>query len=163
MNGKGAALYRHYDASGTLLYVGISLNTINRLSQHRDHSDWFNSITRVEMQHFPTRTEALQAETDAIRTEKPLHNIRKVPRIIQQEEIPASRMDETRGELIKKVVRLNPLYTIDEAAYLLGLASGQIRRLIDSGALGHVDVGTYRSPRRITGWQIIDYLEGLST
>ena len=30
--------YRHYDAEGNLLYVGISLNSVVRLTQHRQAS-----------------------------------------------------------------------------------------------------------------------------
>jgi hypothetical protein len=36
-------LYRHYDAEGNLLYVGISLNSVVRLTQHRQASGWFDS------------------------------------------------------------------------------------------------------------------------
>ncbi len=71
-----AYLYRHFDSEGNLLYVGISLSAINRLSQHRANSDWFASIKRVEIEKFPTRGEALMAERIAVISEAPLYNIR---------------------------------------------------------------------------------------
>lgn len=69
------ALYRHFDAAGRLLYVGVSLNAINRLSQHRDNAHWFNDIARVTIKWLPTRSSALAAEAVAIATERPMHNI----------------------------------------------------------------------------------------
>lgn len=70
-----ASLYRHFDAAGRLLYVGISLNALSRLSQHKSESSWFFNITRVEIEQHPTRAAAAAAEIEAIRTEDPLHNV----------------------------------------------------------------------------------------
>jgi predicted GIY-YIG superfamily endonuclease len=69
------ALYRHFDSDGRLLYVGISLNVVARLSEHCKTSHWFGSITRIDVERFRSRQAALAAERKAIRTEKPLHNI----------------------------------------------------------------------------------------
>ena len=55
---RGCALYRHFTADGTLLYVGISLSALNRLGQHRQNAEWFDKIARVEIEHFPTRAAA---------------------------------------------------------------------------------------------------------
>lgn len=68
------SLYRHYDADGVLLYVGISLNHLARLGGHKSSSHWFWDITRVDIEHFETRGIAEAAEMLAIREEKPLHN-----------------------------------------------------------------------------------------
>jgi hypothetical protein len=68
------SLYRHFSSWGRLLYVGISLDVISRLSDHRA-SRWFDHIARVEIQRYPTREAALAAEAEAIHTEKPLFNI----------------------------------------------------------------------------------------
>lgn len=69
------ALYRHFDAKDRLLYVGISLSAIQRLAQHSQAAAWFEEITRVEVQWFGSRKEASDAEVEAIRTERPLHNL----------------------------------------------------------------------------------------
>ena len=66
-------LYRHFDADGKLLYVGISFSTLARLAQHRN-SGWFNRIRRIDIESFATRIEALKAEKIAIRTEAPEYN-----------------------------------------------------------------------------------------
>lgn len=68
-------LYRHFSASGDLLYVGISLSALIRLRAHNRTSEWANQISRVEIEQFPDRTSALAAERVAIRTEKPLRNV----------------------------------------------------------------------------------------
>lgn len=67
-------LYRHFDGNGVLLYVGISLSSVARLCQHRNASNWFEEIRRIEVEVFPSRRDAEAAETVAIKKENPLHN-----------------------------------------------------------------------------------------
>lgn len=71
---SGTSLYRHFDAEGQLLYVGISLSVVSRLAQHRDGSPWYDQIAMVTVERFPTRGDAHAAERAAIRAEKPRHN-----------------------------------------------------------------------------------------
>lgn len=68
---KPCELYRHFDKDGRLLYVGIAISTTMRLSGHRATSHWFDQITRIEIERFPTRVAALAAEMLAIGSEKP--------------------------------------------------------------------------------------------
>lgn len=68
-------LYRHYDKEGTLLYVGISLNSVARLRKHREEAHWFDDITRIEIERFESKEMAREAEKDAIAEERPLFNI----------------------------------------------------------------------------------------
>lgn len=68
------SLYRHFDADGVLLYVGISIDHISRLLQHRYGSDWFYDIASVTIEHFDTPEEAVEAENLAIVGEKPVYN-----------------------------------------------------------------------------------------
>lgn len=70
-------LYRYFDGAGQLLYVGITGDNTKRQSQHRRNSFWFGEIESATFEHFETRSEALEAETEAIRREKPLHNVQK--------------------------------------------------------------------------------------
>jgi hypothetical protein len=71
---KGHHLYRHFDEGGKLLYVGISVHAVSRLASHKQTSPWVWSVARMEIQTFPTRQEAEEAEREAIRTERPLFN-----------------------------------------------------------------------------------------
>lgn len=67
-------LYRHFDAGGRLLYVGISVNALARLAGHKSNSEWFSQIATVTVEHFSRRRDAEKAERRAIREEKPEHN-----------------------------------------------------------------------------------------
>jgi hypothetical protein len=67
-------LYRHFNSSGVLLYVGVSEKALARLQEHSRKSEWYQDITTITLQHFPTRREAETAELEAIKTENPLYN-----------------------------------------------------------------------------------------
>ena len=64
-------LYRHFDKEDNLLYVGISFSSLLRLSQHKSLSSWYDQISRVTIENFENREQALEAETKAILNEKP--------------------------------------------------------------------------------------------
>ena len=70
-------LYRYFDGEGQLLYVGVTGNNTKRQSQHRRNSFWFGEVASATFEYFDTREEALEAETTAIRREKPKYNIAK--------------------------------------------------------------------------------------
>ena len=69
------ALYRHFDADGRLLYVGISLSAIARLEQHKRSAGWFGEIARIDLEWWPFRSLAEQAELSAIWRENPAWNV----------------------------------------------------------------------------------------
>ncbi|HEX8106722.1 MAG TPA: hypothetical protein VF516_03290 [Kofleriaceae bacterium] len=68
-------LYRYFDGGGVLLYVGISLCAISRLSGHRSSDSWYGEISRVDIEKFPSIDQAKDAERKAIRAEHPKYNI----------------------------------------------------------------------------------------
>lgn len=74
IQGGRTALYRHFDAAGSLLYVGISLSAVQRLAQHKSTSAWFSQIARVDVEWLDTREAALAAEAAAIVAENPRCN-----------------------------------------------------------------------------------------
>jgi hypothetical protein len=67
-------LYRFYDDRGRLLYVGVAADFLVRWRKHRKRS-WWPQVARMEIAHYPDRPRVLAAERDAIRTERPLHNV----------------------------------------------------------------------------------------
>lgn len=69
------ALYRFHDATGRLLYVGITKNPPARLGQHGDDKDWWNQVHNIVVTWHPARQAALVAEKEAIRAEHPLYNV----------------------------------------------------------------------------------------
>ena len=74
---KRTDLYRHYDKDNNLLYVGISLNPVIRLMQHRVGSGWYEDIQNITIERFDTEQQARDAERDAIQTENPKYNIQR--------------------------------------------------------------------------------------
>lgn len=72
---NGGAVYRHFDAAGLLLYVGCTANPLARTSNHASQARWFRQVVRIEIEHFDSDNEAMAAEAEAIRSERPLFNV----------------------------------------------------------------------------------------
>jgi predicted GIY-YIG superfamily endonuclease len=70
------ALYRHYDKNNHLLYVGISLNPLKRLTEHKSSASakWVTAIAHITVEWFPSLSLAETAERLAIQTEGPTYN-----------------------------------------------------------------------------------------
>lgn len=69
------ALYRHFDAEGRLLYVGISECLGERDRQHAATAHWHGDVARTETQWCLSREHALALERVAIQFEAPAHNV----------------------------------------------------------------------------------------
>lgn len=83
------ALYRFFGTPAGLLYIGITDNLKARFAAHAADKDWWPHVARRTVEWHPTRTAALAAETEAIRAEHPLYNIKGT-------ETPAARPVRTR-------------------------------------------------------------------
>lgn len=68
------AVYRAYDDQDRLLYVGISPEPFDRLSQHARTRSWPSHAGRLTISWHDTRDEARAVEKDAIATEDPVFN-----------------------------------------------------------------------------------------
>jgi predicted GIY-YIG superfamily endonuclease len=69
------ALYRHFDANGDLLYIGISKDPEGRWMAHRGNQEpWIHKAVRRVDEWYDSRSEALGAEAKAIRAERPPFN-----------------------------------------------------------------------------------------
>lgn len=69
------ALYRFFDATGALLYVGITNNPARRFMQHGVDREWWHEVETIRMQRFDDRESVLAAEREAIKAERPRYNI----------------------------------------------------------------------------------------
>lgn len=74
-------LYRHFSASGELLYVGISNCTVKRFRAHMQTASWAQDIARIEIERFPSRSAAKAAEAVAIAKENPRHNLQRTGKV----------------------------------------------------------------------------------
>lgn len=162
-------LYRHFGKDGELLYVGVSLSAVARLSAHGAVSPWFRDIVRVDVEIFPTRAEALLAEKRAIQTENPLHNKAMKPKDVRLAEIkgqPRSDLAQmSRDEWIERIVRFGICYDEKSAAHALNVTASAIRRLIAAGTIGHFLVPNSTGTKmlvRISGWHLIEYMEAMT-
>ena len=71
-DGSGV-VYRCYDKTGQLLYVGASITFMQRLATH-SKSPWFHEIDQITLTHFSDKNIAFYAERLAIQQEKPKYN-----------------------------------------------------------------------------------------
>jgi predicted GIY-YIG superfamily endonuclease len=69
-------LYRFFGADDQLLYVGMTKNPARRFEKHGYTKGWWSDVVRIEMEHHPTIDALREAERQAIKSEKPVHNIR---------------------------------------------------------------------------------------
>lgn len=162
-NGQAAvptALYRHYDANGTLLYVGISTSVMMRLAQHRWGSHWFTRVVRVTIEWLPTREAALNAEREAIRKECPECNTVHALREGERSDDGLSLADASRVALAREYARFKAVYTVTEAAEALSVSVSAIRLAMFHRELPFMDMG---GKLAITGWALIDFLEALES
>jgi predicted GIY-YIG superfamily endonuclease len=95
-------LYRHFDAQENLLYVGISLDALQRLRAHRTASRWFDDISLVKMETFPSRAKALSAERAAIINEKPKHNVVHNSEVGQRHLFPELEQDHLDDDPVQQ-------------------------------------------------------------
>lgn len=159
-------LYRHFNKKDELLYVGISLSAVARLGQHKEHANWFNTISRVEIETFDTRRQVVKAEKTAIQAECPLYNIHHSKKSSTPEYI--KRIEDSKQD-IYRVVTFEPTMTIKDAGNALGISESRMNKFIENKMINALQVGIRRSTRwgdkpmmRISGWAFIDFIEQLS-
>jgi excinuclease UvrABC nuclease subunit len=68
-------VYRIYDSDGSLLYVGMGNNPMNRWASHAAQHAWWAEAASFRVEWYSTRKEAADVEKAAIRDEDPKHNI----------------------------------------------------------------------------------------
>lgn len=170
-------LYRHFDSENKLLYVGISLSTFTRLSQHKDHSEWFKKIARVSIEHFETREAAMSAERNAIKNEGPMFNIamkKTMAEIAKEEKIKDAKLRELaeheKKSIIKDVIYYKIAYPITEVIDMLSITRQEMSRYISQGKISTFEVegrNTGRWPVKmktmVSGWALIDFINYLET
>jgi hypothetical protein len=72
---RAAALYRLFDTTERLLYVGVAFTPSARFTQHARTKVWWQDVAAKHVEWFESRAAAEDAEKSAIRTEGPLYNI----------------------------------------------------------------------------------------
>ncbi|MFC9557834.1 GIY-YIG nuclease family protein [Rhodococcus sp. NPDC056960] len=70
-------VYRGYDETGRLLYVGVTKQPEQRIKEHSG-ARWFRESERLDFAEFPTRRAALIAEQFVIDNHAPKYNSHNV-------------------------------------------------------------------------------------
>lgn len=130
-------LYRLFDAQERLLYVGISMSTMCRMTQHRLAKSWWDEVATVRIEHLDVglRTEAEAIERAAIIAEQPLHNVNgNVPEIERRAALdaacaafmaPLEVPEPAVSVAMRQYFRSHPDSTADELA-------AEVTRLVES-------------------------------
>ena len=86
------AVYRLFDGSGRLLYIGMGDGRA-RLKSHLRSKPWRHDIDqgKTVVAWFDTRAEAAAAETEAIQAERPAHNVVHRPRPSRAKDTDANK------------------------------------------------------------------------
>lgn len=72
-------VYRVYDKTDRLIYVGASRSVVDRMVVHKANTWWFELVARVEFDPHPTMEAAFAAESVAIQEMQPAFNVRDNP------------------------------------------------------------------------------------
>jgi len=67
-------LYRFWNDADELLYIGVTMNFVDRMRTHRREQPWSDQITKITIERFETREDVLAAEKSAIVAESPRYN-----------------------------------------------------------------------------------------
>ena len=132
-----------------MLYVGISLSAVHRLGQHKDNAHWYSSISRVDIEQFKTRGEALLAEKEAIQQEFPLHNIKHQSPLFS---IDNELLSIVGGGIVGMIVKSDDLI---EARYSLNLNQTRIINF----AISIIDRKKYFTPDNLITIGVKDYMD----
>lgn len=120
-------LYRAFDKSGALLYVGISKNIPIRLQTHGARSFWFNEVATITIERFEDDGLLRAAELAAISTENPKYNLKRAELRKRTTQLRGLAAAERRVE-ISRLRRKGATY--QEIATLFGLSRERVRQLL---------------------------------
>lgn len=142
------AVYRFYDNSDVLLYIGICGEPLKRWYTHAVTKPWWPDVVRFKVIWFPSRGEAEKSERESIGAEKPLHNIsmNDIPR--KGSQFPMQHLYRlTRERLGDRIFSIRDL--VDELGIPLGSAQAEGQRLRKMGLFQPVGRLKGRSGRTV--------------
>lgn len=97
---RAHSVYRHVGADGEVLYIGCTVDVVDRSKAHKRQSPWFTSTTTVEVvaDGLPRR-DALALEQRLIAEQRPQHN---------RVGTPAWREEARLREVVRRPTRPSP-------------------------------------------------------
>jgi predicted GIY-YIG superfamily endonuclease len=129
-----AVLYRCFDASGAVLYVGVTSQPWQRIAAHRSTSPFGSQIHRVDLCWFDSRAEALAAELAAIAEHRPIHNQADNPDIPNVRRRPRQRKAPVKTDLAQWIKEQRPK-TATQCLKELGVSRSYLYALLDGSRM----------------------------
>lgn len=116
--GSANSLYRLFDASDRLLYIGISNSALARWEAHRKSKPWWPEVANVSVEHFDSRQAAFAAEALAIKEEGPPYNSQ---RLVAEpvDEAPEEDLRHSIAEFLEDKERKKSPATVDQYRFVL--------------------------------------------
>jgi hypothetical protein len=146
------AVYRLFGGDDLLLYIGVAKYFGRRWHQHAQAQPWWPEVRRQAVDWYPSRAEALAAETSAIKAEFPRYNVahngpRPEPAVATLALAPAppsvlpqgvasltdQALADHLGITIEELKGLPVTMTLKEAAPLLGIGRSRAYDLASAG------------------------------
>lgn len=153
------ALYRFFDATGVLLYVGITNNPSRRFTQHGTSREWWHEVETIKMERFPSREAVLQAERAAIKAEGPKYNIVHAGGAPVTSELPEAGnpgdYPVKAGEVVALCLAVNPM---GEAECPVGMVT-EVGRFGVRLTLMRWHIGSFDGPSVMVPWHQIMKIE----
>lgn len=122
-------IYRHFDASGVLLYVGISADPQRRAHEHAEtKSRWIPFAVSITGRWYDNQDEAEHAELVAIRDEDPIFNTFGRTRDAQLE-ARKQEYERMHTPAPPPVAKVDPRRTREQVAQLIrdAITSGELK------------------------------------
>ncbi len=144
-------LYRHFDANGILLYVGITKSIKMRGKEHVKKSGWAGSAHTTTIQYFASREELEDAEPLIIASERPLHNKRFAKRDWEPEDsyiVKASKCFAKKGAIAQ-------ICGVDQRAMRRWLKDGHLPRTEWTGETNYAELISMKTNGRVTKEQLL--------
>lgn len=121
------ALYRLYAADGTLLYIGVTGNLLARFRDHRYKKAWWPQVAGMRLDYYGSHAEAEEAESAAVRSESPVHNVFYTPAHGEAVRAGQQRVVDVRLGQARDLLSGDPLLFGSEPEWV----RAQYRRLIE--------------------------------
>lgn len=75
VDARAHILYRMYDRTDQLLYIGITVDARARWEAHAEEKTWWPDVATIRLEHFADRESVERAERRAIQNEHPRYNV----------------------------------------------------------------------------------------
>jgi hypothetical protein len=121
------AVYRFFAEDDTLLYIGMTAYLKDRFRDHKRLKPWWPEVARTDIQWYPDRMEAAQAEAAAIVSEQPRYNIRTALDSSVSPGFPAPSV--RRSDKVRDILKESPTLPKANVAELAGVSARTVERV----------------------------------